>query len=183
MKYILILFLINFPAYSVSSKCSLQFEDNPKGIPAYLADQLAQLHGTLPSKRLKVHKSYLQAFSKELKLAETNSQKQAYLQALQSQLDPALKKLPEIIRFAKKTPSSQEQGFYNTRVMEAVLATFVKYVPAFLTTSVPNKDWARVSLILQTISKFNPKTGDLSFYQIKKSIEGRYSLKEFLSCK
>lgn len=93
-------------------------------------------------------------------------------------------KIPEIYEFIQKpNVISKEQEYNNRIIFEAILVTYLKHIPTFLDSHISNKDWARINHILYTIGEFNSKKGNFSLYRIKKSIEGRYSLKEYILCK
>ena len=49
--------------------------------------------------------------------------------------------------------------------------------------SVKNKDIGRHMTILRSIAAFDPNLPQFSLYRIKRSIEGRYSLREYIECK
>ena len=119
----------------------------------------------------------------ELDAVRNSNKKIKHLKAMDVNLYKAINAFPEIVKFVQKTKPSSEHKDYNDLVMEAVIQTFNKHVPAFLDTHTFNKDWARINLILNEIANFDPKKGNFSFYKIKRAIEGRYSLKEYILCK
>lgn len=71
-----------------------------------------------------------------------------------------------------------------TEILQAVKATFTKHHDVFKDTKVWSKlDVARHYAILQAIGDFNETKPRFSLYKIKRAIEGRHSLSEYINCK
>ena len=127
----------------------------------------------------------LNQLKEDINIPRDNLKKQSHLKAMELHLNSALAKLPEIINFMKETPqnSSKDMNKYTNLIFQSVLVTFSKHVPAYLDTQFSDKDWGRINLILRLISQFDPSKGHFSLYKIKRAIEGRYSIREYILCK
>ena len=97
-------------------------------------------------------------------------------------IEDYIKKTLEIITFFKNLQKSDALIFRKT--IQAILAIFTKHIPTILEEdSLAKIDWPRMNLILKTISDFDKQKPKFSIYKIKRSIEGRYSLREFILCR
>lgn len=116
-----------------------------------------------------------------------NAQKNKYFEILNPQLEKAVEQIPVIIDFVNQnfSKNSSETNLYEKTILESVLVTFSKHIPAYLDSSTPSqaKDWGRIKLILEAIAQFDSQKGHFSFYKIKRAITGRYSLREYILCK
>ena len=103
------------------------------------------------------------------------------LKNLSVPLEELTHKVPEIINFTRQQ-TSPAKALYFRQVTQAVLAFFAKHLPAVLNNS-SQADWQRINLIAKNISDFDTQNPRFSLYKIKRAIEGRYSLKEFILCR
>ena len=103
------------------------------------------------------------------------------LRNLNIPLEKVINKVPEIIKFVEQSPV--EESAYFRKIGQAVLAVFGKHIPSLLKEKPEQVDWARINLIVKNIADFNPQDPRFSLYKIKRAIEGRYSLKEFILCR
>ena len=90
-------------------------------------------------------------------------------------------KISEIMRFSEK--QLLKEDIYFGKIMAAVMAVAVKYLPELARSAPGYTDWPRMNLILNSIAEFDSSRPRYSLYKIKRAIEGRYSLKEFILCK
>ena len=125
-------------------------------------------------------------FDKGLKeiveLLERSPAQQEQLRRSGISLEKLISKIPEIIEFTEQLPA--EEALYYRNITKAVLAVFSKHLPAALKTNDPSQiDWPRINLILKNIAAFDKQNPRSSLFKIKRAIEGRYSLKEFILCR
>ncbi len=103
------------------------------------------------------------------------------LQGLSIPLEVLARKSHEIIKFTKQSP--QADAIYFRQITQAVLALFGKHFPSVLKNHSYQVDWPRINLIVKNIADFDIHNPRFSLYKIKRAIEGRYSLKEFILCR
>ncbi|MDE0118404.1 MAG: hypothetical protein OXM55_00150 [Bdellovibrionales bacterium] len=117
-----------------------------------------------------------------VKLLEHSPAQQEQLRRAGISLEKLINKIPEIIAFTEQLPL--EEAPYYRDITKAVLATFSKHLPAALKKHDSNQiDWPRINLILKNIAAFDKQNPRSSLFKIKRAIEGRYSLREFILCR
>ncbi|NJL25465.1 MAG: hypothetical protein HC902_10020 [Calothrix sp. SM1_5_4] len=73
---------------------------------------------------------------------------------------------------------------YFKKIHTAAIAAVTKHHREFTEEEHLNElDIARHMAILRSIADFNPSTPRFSLYKIKRAIEGRHSLREYIECK
>lgn len=103
------------------------------------------------------------------------------LRRLDVSMEDAINNVSKIMEFVESLPEGE--ALYYRKTAQAVLAVFSKYVPIMLQQPPSALDIPRMSLILKDIANFDPQRPRYSLYKIKRSIEGRYSMREFVLCK
>ena len=152
---------------------------NDKNYPIHRDKLISNIKKETLNRELKINNLIEQIFPKNSSTLSTKNFKN-----IENGLKKAIPKIAEINQFIQEPNSISElQAYYNQVVFEAILVTFYKHVPEYLKTDSLDKDWPRINKILYTISQFDSTNGNLSFYNIKKAIEGRYSLNEYILCK
>ena len=118
---------------------------------------------------------------KFLERSSTTQREQETLNNLVVSMEILIHKTSEITEFVKQ--SSAEEALYFRKITQAVFSVFSKHLPMVLKQDPQQVDWPRINLILQEVANFDPQNPRFSLYKIKRSIEGRYSLKEFILCR
>lgn len=103
------------------------------------------------------------------------------LQELSVPLEVLISKSFEIIEITTQSPL--KDAIYFRQITQAVLVLFSKHFPSALKNHPHQVDWPRINLIVKNIAEFDTQNPRFSLYKIKRAIEGRYSLKEFISCR
>ena len=186
--FIITLLLLSVYAHS-ENECSNAFLNIKKDLiiksnyPLHHSSTLSKLKNYLNAGNVDPNmKRYFENFEKIITKNEHKKTK-PFLK-LEKKFNEAFNKLPEIINFMNSQQGKmKDREYYNKIVFEAVLVTFIKHVPEFLNVRTRNKDWARINKILSTIAQFDVQSSNVSFYKIKKVIEERYSLKEYIMCR
>lgn len=115
-------------------------------------------------------------------LERSSTQKEAeILKRLDVSMEDAINNVSKIMEFVESLPEGE--AVYYRKTAQAVLAVFSKHLPILLRQSPNSSDIPRMRLILKTIAEFDPSRPKFSLYKIKRSIEGRYSMREFILCK
>ena len=124
-------------------------------------------------------------FEKDLKeivnFWEYSFSQRELLRNLNISSETIIDKISEIIKYTKQAPA--EDAVYFQKITLAVLAMFAKHLPIAAKEEVSQVDWPRLSLILKHIIAFDSQNPRFSLYKIKRVIEGRYSLREFILCR
>ena len=95
----------------------------------------------------------------------------------------ALKKIPEIQDFVKELDPKSMDYEMNQSIFSAILLTFSKHLPEYLKGDSSNKDFGKINKMLDLISSFDVKNGEFFLYKIKRTIEEKNSLRDWLLCK
>ncbi len=151
-----------------------------------LSQILVEGHQRLESLKWFGRQKHAREFDKGLKeiveLLEHSPAQQEWLRRAGISLEKLINKIPEIIEFTEQV--SPEEALYYRNITKAVLAVFSKHLPAALKTNDPSQiDWPRIHVILKNIAAFDKQNPRSSLFKIKRAIEGRYSLKEFILCR
>lgn len=93
----------------------------------------------------------------------------------------ATDRLPQIRQALIDMPIAERDYFLH--IYEAILSSVVNYPRVLLGQTHERWDWSRFALIYQSIQEFDHESPKFSLYKIKRTIEGRYSLREFISCR
>lgn len=147
------------------------------------------IEGYETAKRLQLfdNKKQIREFEKGLKdmlefLEHTHAHKeQMILSKLDVSLEASVNKVPEIMEFVQGLQPGE--ALYFKKIAQAVLAIFSKHIPVMLKEDISQADWPRMNLILKNVVAFDMQNPRFSLYKIKRAIEGRYSLKEFILCR
>ena len=134
----------------------------------------------LPPKELPEFEKGLKAISSFLD-ENPDYQTTTVLKKLEVPLEKATKKIPDIIEFSKNT--TKDKAPYFQMIAQAALALFSKHIPTALKEDPYLTDWPRINLILKSVAEFDTEKPEFSLYKIKRTIERRYSLKEFIFCR
>lgn len=125
------------------------------------------------------------AHAKELKKAfeklKASRLEVSHLHEWGTLLRSAVEQLPKIRLFIDK--SSRLQRKYFVLIYAASLSAVIKFPQVYFKNHSGERDWARYAKILKSVTDFNAETGKFSLYKIKRSIEGRYSMREFIRCR
>jgi len=109
---------------------------------------------------------------------------QQNLKLIKEELLLATKAFPKIVSFVKSEKILDYPDLDKNLILKLVLSTFSKHIKAYLThPQVQQLDWARLNVILQSISEFGEKANAFSFYKIKRAVRQKYDLKEYINCK
>ncbi len=103
------------------------------------------------------------------------------LNQLKVSVESLIQKTSEIMQSLEKMPAQEALVFRKTAL--GVLTLFSKHIPVLLKEDPGRMDWPRINLIAKQIADFDPNNPRFSLYKIKRTIEGRYSLKEFILCR
>ena len=134
-------------------------------------------------RKRKQNKMFDKGLREMLKFLERSStRKEAeVLSRLDVSMEDAINNVSKIMEFVESLPEGE--ALYYRRIAQAVLAVFSKHVPIMLRHPPSALDIPRMRLILKDIAEFDPQRPRYSLYKIKRSIEGRYSMREFILCK
>ena len=177
----------------VGSLCSRIFFDKKVSVFAGLecndsrGTVLIEAHRTAEQLQMFARKKEIQEFEKGLREVagflerSPTPKEQAVLDRLDVSLKTSMNKIPEIMEFI--TEASPTEARYFGQIAQATLAVFSKHIPTILREDVNQTDWPRINHILRNVAAFNKQRPEFSLYKIKRAIEGRYSLKEFILCR
>ena len=198
--FIFFLFTYVYPAFgvNVSAVCRMAFVDqsfvfssaefkNPLSKVLIKGHQQARdlkfLQSLKVLRKRKQNKMFDKGLREMLKFLERSSTRREaeVLSRLDISMEDAINNVSKIIEFVESLPEGE--ALYYRKIAQAVLAVFSKYVPIMLQHSPSALDIPRMSLILKDIANFDPQRPRYSLYRIKRSIEGRYSMREFILCK
>ena len=159
---------------------SYQFVKNPLSETIATAFQTAERLKYFDSK--KQAKEFKKGMEQTIQWIENPVDPQKLSQYTTVTLKQLVNKLSQIMQFSEQL--SSEEVIYFKQTTQAVLAVFSKHIPTMIREENPSQtDLPRINLILQSIVNFNLKEPRFSIYKIKRTIEGRYSLREFILCK
>ena len=130
----------------------------------------------------KKRKEFEKGMKEMVEFLESPSIQNGQLKNLRVSLEDIVGKISEIMEFTKNLPK-EEESVYFVKITQAVLAALNKHLPMIIKADANQVDWPRVNLILKQIAAFDMKSPRFSMYKIKRAIEGRYSLKEFILCR
>ena len=157
-----------------------QFVKNPLSETLVTAFQTAEQLKYFDSK--KQAKEFRKGMEQTIQWIENPADPQKLSQYTTVTLKQLVNKLSQIMKFNEQL--SSEEVIYFKQTTQAVLAVFSKHIPIIIKEENPSQtDLPRINLILQSIVDFNLKDPRFSIYKIKRTIEGRYSLREFILCK
>lgn len=106
------------------------------------------------------------------------------LELMNSHLSSALKAFPEILSFIQSGKASSYPSLDTNTILKLVLSTLGQHTRTYLAHHHANElDWSRLSLILKSIADFKTKPNAFSLYKIKRAVEQKYSVREYISCK
>lgn len=89
----------------------------------------------------------------------------------------------EDIEQAAKNADKEDQKPFE-QIRKAVLAALTKHQVVYAGSTSPGSlDIPRHAEILKSIADFDPNRSRYSFYKIKRAIEGRYALNEYITCR
>ena len=120
-----------------------------------------------------------------LKLAHAHSGCESVLKAEYGPISNfhklATERLPDINSFIEANLSPTERVYF-AKIGQAARAAVGKHHSEALKGEPSKKDLPRHATILKAIAEFNPQNPKFSLYKIKRAIEGRYSLNEYVNC-
>ena len=192
---LLILCVLSVYTYSssaqVSSFCNRVFFNRKASVFAGVESNnlLAQIKGLRMSeeshrfdnrKQIREFEKGLMEMKEFLERSPTHKE-QDVLRRLGVSIEQPISKIPEIMEFVQTVDPTK--GPYFGQIAQAVLAVFSKHIPTILKEDASQTDWSRMNNILRTIAAFDRQRPQFSLYKIKRAIEGRYSLKEFILCR
>lgn len=133
------------------------------------------------SRNLKSIEKKLEKLSKQLENAPS-SEKKSHLLALISKWDSSLSRLPDMLKAYENIDEEQKPYFLN--ILRAAISTVTSHMVQLLQeSSLQKTDFAQFHHILDEMSRFNLEKPRVSFYRIKKKIEARFSLREYINCR
>ena len=206
IKHVIALFFIGFSFCALSSshflsKCHLLFRsddsvkynlsENASWTNSYAQEffsfvyqQFPLLEGqALSLMEIKIYVSYFEKLIRQLE-SSSNSSVQSRLELMNSHLSGAVKAFPVIVSFVNGGRASEYESLDANTIVKLALSTFSQHIMAYLTHPKAERlDWPRMNLILKSISDFKDKPGVFSLYKIKRAIQGKYSLNEYINCK
>ena len=198
-SFILIIFFYTFSVQANPLCSQFLFNSEKKESPISNRNKASDTHGHSATilfqiyeiaKRSNVfdNKKQQKKFEEDLKKVSEfldrspTHKEQLTLNKLDYPIENYIKKALEIITFFESLQKSDALIFRKT--IQAILAVFTKHIPTVLEEdSIDKIDWPRMNLILKTIADFDNQKPKFSIYKIKRSIEGRYSLREFILCR
>jgi hypothetical protein len=104
-------------------------------------------------------------------------------QRIKSELIKAVMKLPEIEKAWSSFPESSLKKMYLNSIRQALWAAVTVHTHELIDAKTTDRDFARYFRILSSIQEFNSAKPEFSLYKIKRAIEGRHSISEFIHCK
>lgn len=95
----------------------------------------------------------------------------------------SFKSFEQIRQFIEAQNASPKKIYYLS-IFEAIISLYTSHLTLFLTDRQHNKlDLARYREILERVRNFDQEpNSEFSLYQIKRAIEGRFALQEFVDC-
>ncbi len=136
--------------------------------------------GEFKRSQLKKYSEALTHLSEDLReVGESSSLKDKRIKELMTSIAG---KLPLIKQAYENLKVKDRKTDYFKSAYQAMWATLTVHAHEVLEMRSKDKDFPRFFKILKTIDEFNPKQPEFSFYKIKRAIEGRFSLKEYINC-
>ncbi len=148
---------------------------------------LLEAHRTAERLQMFIGNKEVREFEKGLRrMAEflerpPTGKEQEILNHFNTSIEASVNKIPEMMEFVQNVHPTKAP--YFGRITEAVLAMFSKHIPTMLKEDANQIDLPRINLILKSIAAFDANRPEFSLYKIKRAIEGRYSLREFILCR
>lgn len=90
-------------------------------------------------------------------------------------------RLPQM-RSAIERMEAHETAYF-VEIYQASLSAVLKHAQIILRDPGHHWDWSRYAQILSSISRFDSENAKFSFFKVKRSVEGRYSIREFIRCR
>ena len=197
MKKFFIFVLCFYTPYSsggIKSICKALFSKEmypsilPENFNSTLVKIIAEGHYTAyqnqwleSEKEFKDFSAGLELLKEFTELSFHSTRETAVVNSINPSVEKAIKNIPEIINFVQRAPPEESPYFQQTAL--AILVLFSKHIPTALKEEPNHTDWPRINAIIHSIVNFDPHKPRFSLYKIKRSIEGRYSLKEFILCR
>jgi hypothetical protein len=116
----------------------------------------------------------------DLKNLNPNSPKDVLMQ---DELKKAVEKLPAVFEAYASLETADKKSRYFKQAYEAIWATLSVHSHEIMDARSKTVDYRRYFQILRTISEFDAGRPKFSFYKVRRAIEGRFSLAEFVRCK
>lgn len=205
MKFLTVLILIGFfycssEGQTVLDKCFKSFRSRPvkynlsestdlrspysRELFSFVYSKLPFLEGTVLSHR--EAKFFTSRFEKLIEHIESSSDLnvKSRLDLMNSRWSDAVEAFPMIISFINSGNTNGNESLDTNTIVKLILSALGHHTMAYLThPKAENLDWSRMSLILRSISEFKNNPSVFSLYRIKRAIEGKYSLNEYILCK
>ena len=106
------------------------------------------------------------------------------LDLMNSRWSDAVEAFPLIVSFINSGNTNGYVSLNTKTIVKLILSALGHHTMAYLTHSKEGKlDWARMSLILRSISEFKNTPSVFSLYKIKRAVEEKYSVNEYINCK
>lgn len=111
-----------------------------------------------------------------------SSQKSSKDFQIKTEWERAVKRMPEVIRAWEQLKPNVAKKHYFKEIYAAIWATLLMHSHEMVDAQKNDKDFGRYLKILREIQSFSSDNAAFSFYRVRRAIEGRYSLKEFVNC-
>ena len=96
----------------------------------------------------------------------------------------AVEAFPMIVSFINSNKTFKYESLDTKTIIKIILATFNQHTVAYLThPETESLDWPRFLSILKSISYFKNNSNVFSLYKIKRAVQGKYSVNEYIHCK
>jgi|GEM_PF-4565658 hypothetical protein len=177
MKKIFILFVLFFSAFSpAQEECS----DFLQASPQALREIFEQQKQVFSPKQQKTWQEALDHLIEDLEQVNGKSSKKD--QILKNEILASLEKLPLMLEAWKRLQTADKGGYFK-EAYAGVWATLTAHSHEMLEAQGKDKDYPRLFAILKEINQFDPQKEKFSFYKIRRAIQGRFSMKEYVNCR
>lgn len=106
------------------------------------------------------------------------------LELMNSRWSSAVEAFPAIVSFVNSGKTNEYESLDTKTIVKLVLSALGHHTMAYLThPKTEVLDWPRMSFILKSIAEFTNQPSVFSLYKIKRAVEGKYSLNEYINCK
>lgn len=116
-------------------------------------------------------------------LKEVSAMSSSKDKTLKLHLEKAVAKLPEIQLAFQSLEQADRKAKYFKQAYEVIWATLSVHSHEIMDAKTKTMDYRRFFTILRAIEDFDSEKAEFSFYKIRRAVEGRFSVSEFVRCK
>lgn len=180
MRILSLLFLVLLFSIRAYGTCDDFLEGPQASSLSEIIDQWEEQKLNFSRRQVKVWSEALEHLVEDLK--EIGSKSSAKDQLIKTEFEKATLKLSEIHESYRSLQEKDKKAGYFKEAFSLVWAALSVHSHELVEAKSKDKDYSRYFKVLKTISEFDSARPEFSFYKIRRAVEGRFSLKEFVNC-